>query len=1376
MKTGYDFLAGGGEMGKVLRAMDWSRTPLGPIERWPQSLRTTVSLCLASNFPISIAWGLERVQIYNDGYWPICGAKHPHSMGQDFRECWFSAWPAIGSAFDQASAGQSAFLENQRMFLDRNGYLEETFFTFSFSPIRDESGGVGGLFHPVTELTQQSLAERRLQVLRDLADRASDAKSVEEACALITGTLAHHELDLPFALLYLAADEGREVRLAGASGLAAGTAWSPTSIDFRAAAGCWPLRSQRMEEIDGLAARFGPLSCGPYPEAPTTALVLPISAPGLDYPLAYVVAGVSSRRALDQPYRTFYAMLQDGVTSSLVNARAYEQERKRAEALAELDRAKTAFFSNISHEFRTPLTLILGPIEDGLADVEQPMPGAQRERLELARRSSLRLQKLVNTLLDFSRIEAGRAQASFVPTDLAALTADIASNFRSAIEKAGLRLRVDCPALREPAYVDSEMWEKIVLNLLSNAFKFTFEGEITLALRDAGGSVELAVRDTGTGIPAAELPHVFERFRRVEGARSRTHEGTGIGLALVQELTRLHGGTVRVESAAGEGSVFTVSIPTGQAHLPAERIGAAPTLASTALRAESYVEEALRWLPDEGGFPAIPGNHAEGSGEIENTALPGLRRERIVWADDNADMREYVRRLLTTRYDVEAVADGEAALAAARARRPDLLIADVMMPKLDGLSLVRALRQDPATRSIPAILLSARAGQEARIEGFDAGADDYLYKPFSARELLARVSARLELHRLSGHLAAERTALADLFAQTPIPTAVLKGPGLVFEMANPAYAAVVGNRDVVGKPLLEALPEIKGQGFDTLLHGVMRTGVPHIGRETLVRLERSRGIEDVYFNFIYAPLRGADGNVDGAIVIAVEVTEQVLARKKAEESEERFRNLADNISQLAWMAEANGWIFWYNRRWFDYTGTTLEEMQGWGWKKVHHPDHIERVVTRIQHSWDTGETWEDTFPLRGREGEYRWFLSRAQPIRDAGGKVLRWFGTNTDVTRQRAADEALKEADRRKDVFIATLSHELRNPLAPIRNAVQLLRDADDDPEIRAQARGILERQVRHTIRLVDDLLDLSRVTLGTMSLEKQELDLADVLHSAVEISRPHIDAAGHRLEIAMPAEPVRVLADAVRLAQVVANLLNNAAKYTPEGGRIALAARGEGESAVITVRDNGAGIPADMLERVFDTFAQVDMNLRRAQGGLGIGLSLSKRLVELHGGSIEARSEGAGRGSEFTVRVPRAASDQPRASLPASARKEGCAIRRRVLVVDDNIDAAESLGMLLRQMGHEVRLAHDGGAALEAADRNPPEILLLDLDLPKIDGYGVAERLRRDSRFKRLRVIALTGYGQDSDRARSREAGFDEHLVKPIDPEALRGLFERAN
>ena len=759
-------------MGRLVSSMDWSKSPLGPIADWPQSLRTATSLCLASTFPISMTWGSKHVQIYNDGYWPICGAKHPHSMGMDFRECWASAWPVIGEAFESALTGQSVFLENQRIFIDRYGYLEETFFTFSFSPIRDETGGVGGLFHPVTEVTAKLLSERRTGLLRDLAARIGRAKSVDDVLVLAAKVVADNPFDVPFALFYLLDADGGSVRLATSAGIAEDAPLRLARVDTDDAAVAWPIAAafgQGTTQV-GICHQegFGPAHCGPYPESPKQALVVPLAPSGADRPVGFLVAGVSSRLPLNDQYQAFVELLANSVTAGIVNARAYEEERKRAEALAELDRAKTAFFTNVSHEFRTPLALILGSVEDIRADLHADAPAAEQERVAVAHRNALRLLKLVNSLLDFSRIEAGRIDASFEPTDLARMTAELASQFESACDKARLELVLDCQPLGQDVHVDRDMWEKIVLNLLSNAFKFTLAGSIRVTVRTEGDRAILTVSDTGTGIPAPEMPKLFERFHRVEGAGGRSFEGTGIGLALVQELVKLHGGTIRAESTLGAGSAFHVALPLGHAHLPVERLRAKRTLASTSTRAEAFVEEAERWLPDADVTPAPPERPTELPALVEGLGRDG-RPPRVLVADDNADMRNYIRRILASvRCDVEAVSDGMAALEAARRPEPpDLVLSDVMMPRLDGFGLVRSLRADPRTEGIPVILLSARAGEEARVEGLNVGADDYLIKPFSGRELVARVEGSLRLARARREAAqAERLFLEQALDMT----------------------------------------------------------------------------------------------------------------------------------------------------------------------------------------------------------------------------------------------------------------------------------------------------------------------------------------------------------------------------------------------------------------------------------------------------------------------------------------------------------------------------------------------------------------------------------------------------------------------------------
>ncbi len=515
--------------------------------------------------------------------------------------------------------------------------------------------------------------------------------------------------------------------------------------------------------------------------------------------------------------------------------------------------------------------------------------------------------------------------------------------------------------------------------------------------------------------------------------------------------------------------------------------------------------------------------------------------------------------------------------------------------------------------------------------------------------------------------------------------------------------------------------------------------------EILARLRRGERIDhletvrlakdgrEVYVSLNISPILDASGRVVGASKVARDIGERVRAERDLRDSEESFRTLADNIAQFAWMADPSGAVFWYNERWFEYTGTTFEEMEGWGWRKVHHPDHVERVTEQFRRAIEAGEEWEDTFPLRGKDGRYRWFLSRALPIRGPEGEVLRWFGTNTDVSERMAMEEALRRAHRRKDEFLAVLAHELRNPLAPIASGLELLRRPDGGPERTERVLGILERQTRQLARLVDDLLDLSRITRGKIELRRRRVSLADVIESAVETSRPALDKAEQTLEIELPAEPIPLDADPTRLAQVFSNLLNNAARYSSPGGRVRVSAERRGDEVEVTVADTGAGLEPEMVERIFDVFVQGEEERRRPRSGLGIGLTLVRSLAELHGGRVEAKSDGLGRGSEFTVRLPAASGALPEGEAVARGGEAfhplpplGNGARLRVLIVDDNRDAADALCELLEILGHEARAVYDGDAALAAVAEVPPHVVLLDLGMPGLDGYETARRLRQ--------------------------------------------------
>ncbi|WP_293779826.1 ATP-binding protein [uncultured Oxalicibacterium sp.] len=1243
--TDLSWLSGGGDMGKLIRSMDWSQTALGPVETWPQSLRTSVSLCLSSTFPILVAWGPEDIQIYNDAYRPICGDLHPASMGQNFKICWASALPVVGDAFDRAHEGEGTYIRDQRMFLDRYGYLEEAFMTFSFSPIRVESGNVGGVFHPISESTDKVLAARRTQGLRELTAHIAKSRTVTELCTVTAEQHPALQLDLPFLLIYTFDDDGTTLQLGGHAGLPVGC---PLTIDKVAIdqASTWPfgqtIENGTLTVLSDLAARFGDFVCEPYPEAPHTAVLLPITVAGQEKPFGFVVAGVSARRALDKDYESFYELLMNAFNTAVGNIVAYEQEQKRAEALAAIDRAKTVFFSNVSHEFRTPLTLMLGPLEDALADTEEVLSETQRERLDVTHRNAQRLLKLVNGLLDFSRIEAGRIQAHYVKTDLARLTEDLASVFRSAMEKAGLDYRVSVAPTTEDVYVDRDMWEKIVFNLLSNAFKFTLQGSVNVHLAQEDDTVRLSVHDTGTGVPAHELPRLFERFHRIETAQGRTYEGSGIGLALVQELVKLHGGSIDAESTLDVGTTFHVTLPLGHEHLPAENVSHTDSEPNASHKGAAFLQEALSWLPDAATKTVALAQTAETTAETLLT-----QPARILIADDNSDMRSYIRHLFEKQAIVETCADGEEAYEAILRSPPDLLLSDVMMPRLDGFGLIHKIRNTPEIHDVPIILLSARAGEEARLEGLQAGADDYLVKPFSAKELQAQAQRQI-------HISRQRKA----------------------------------------------------------------------------------------------------------------------SRHVLEENVRYFQSLVDSSPAILWLTDDKGMCTYLSRRWQDYTGRNAKDDLGTGWQEAIHPADAAAIGAQFAQAVADRTRFSFDYRLLRRDGEYRWVVDAGSPYFDEHNNFIGHVGTLVDIHDTKVLADDLSESNRRQSEFLVTLAHELRNPLAPIRNGLELLRMSEGKLKNAANVQRMIERQVGHLTHLVDDLLDTARITRGKINLKKADTSLNEVLGDAIEISMPLIEASRHRLTVDNADRNLHLAIDRHRIAQVVSNLLNNAAKYTPAGGNIHLSVTQNAKQVVISVRDDGVGIPTDALATVFGMFTQIPNHIERAQGGLGIGLYLVKRLVELHDGDVRVESAGSGLGSNFIVTLPLRQSIPEQAPQAVEKPETGNPASLRILVVDDNEDAASSLAEIMTHYGHQTRAVHRGREALLASMTFKPQMVFLDIGLPDMTGYEVLEQLQKLPDLHNTLFVALTGWGSEADIVQAKQVGFHHHLTKPASVEALGVLL----
>ncbi|MFG1923480.1 SpoIIE family protein phosphatase [Cryptosporangium sp. NPDC048952] len=778
--AGLDVFASDPEVGADLARVDWQATPLGPPAEWPQSLRTAVNILLPSRFPMWMAWGPDLTFFCNAAYRrDTLGRKYPRALGQPASTVWEEIWNDIGPRIDTVlTTGKATWDEGLLLFLERSGFPEETYHTFSYSPLRDDDGVLVGMLCVVSEDTERVIGARRMSTLRDLGSDPSVVRTERETLTFAAEQLRRNLRDLPFAAIYLF-DQHGNAELAATSGIDAGHPAAPQVLTKDSPWHVDPTQQEsRLIDLDDELSASLPR--GDWPLPPTKVLQVPLLGQG-GASYGVLVAGLNRYRDPDDvSYRSFIELTATHVASGIASARSYQAQERRAEELAELDRVKTAFFSNISHEFRTPLTLITGPVQE-LRDRLPADDQRSRDDVEMIHRNGQRLAKLVNTLLDFSRIEAGRMQARFEPIDLALFTAELASVFRAAIERAGLVFDVDCAHLDQPVFVDRGMWEKVVLNLLSNALKFTFDGTIRVLVQQATEGATVQVVDTGIGVPADEMPRLFERFHRIPMPRSRSNEGSGIGLALVRELVELHGGSITAESEPNRGTTFTIGLRFGSAHLPSDQISTTTDVDLPTSTAEPFVQEALRWLPD---VTSTIGDTAV----VRPISTGDAGRARVLVADDNADMRDYLQRLLRSRYDVTTVVDGVAALGAARAHPPDLIVSDVMMPGLDGLELVTALRADTRTAGIPILLLSARAGQEAAVEGLDAGADDYLVKPFAAQELLARVRTIVDLANLRNHHAQWRAALIDSLQEGFF---VSDGEGTVVEM-NAAFTEILG--------------------------------------------------------------------------------------------------------------------------------------------------------------------------------------------------------------------------------------------------------------------------------------------------------------------------------------------------------------------------------------------------------------------------------------------------------------------------------------------------------------------------------------------------------------------------------------------------------
>lgn len=924
----------------------------------------------------------------------------------------------------------------------------------------------------------------------------------------------------------------------------------------------------------------------------------------------------------------------------ITEKKAYEREiARQREELAELDKLKTRFFANISHEFRTPLTLMMGPLEDAVADSEM-LSAANRERLELAHRNSLRLLKLVNSLLDFSRIEAGRIHASYEPTDLATMTAQLASGFHSAMERAGLQLFIDCHPMSDMVYVDREMWEKIVLNLLSNAFKFTFEGKVSVEQREVDGGMELLVRDTGTGIPADEIPRLFERFHRVKGARGRSYEGSGIGLALVQELVRLHGGDIAVESEVDKGTTFRVRLPFGKLHLPAEQIGAARELASTAVRSDAFVQEALRWhtgdhFPNtsellESHFFSATANNPQSV----NSTAPELGGKVLV-VDDNADMRDYMQSLLAHQYVVLTAADGQDGFNLAKSEHPSLILTDIMMPGMDGFALLRALRSDIATREIPVIFLSARAGEESTIEGRAAGADDYLIKPFSARELQARVGAHLKLAQArkdadallrenEARFRALVTATSDvIYRMSPHwrEMAQLHGKDFLADTTNASttwlekYIPPEDHADVM-KSIREA---VEAKNPFKLEHRVLRA-------DGTLGWTLSRAI----------PMKDEHGNVVEWFGAASDVTAAKQAQESLRQSHAKLSEqarLLDLSNDAILVRDKDDRVIYWNRGATEIYGYTSEEAAGQVTHELLRTEFPE-PLSRIKERLSCDGRWSGELIHTRKDGGKIFVGSRWALERDVHGKTVRILETNSDATQRKQAEDALRRSEKLAVLgrMAATISHEINNPLEALSNLLYLASTTEGLPSSARQRLADADAELQRVAHITRQSLGFYRESNAAGSVDVNTLieSVITLLRNRIETRHVHIEKQWRS------AQEIKAVAGELR--QVISNLLMNCLDAVDKGGTVKVRVglcnlRDDRPGIRITFSDNGKGIEAAMRSRIFEP-----LYTTKGSVGTGLGLWVSKQIVEKHNGRIQMRSSTAGerRGSTFSILLPR--------------------------------------------------------------------------------------------------------------------------------------------
>jgi PAS domain S-box-containing protein len=1230
-----EFLQGGGEMGERIRQFNWADTSLGPVEDWPQSLRTCVRIMLASRQPIWIGWGKELIKLYNDPYIAIVGGKHPWALGKPASVVWKDIWSDIAPMLEQVmEKDQGTYVESQLLIMERNGYPEETFYTFSYTPIPGDNGATEGMICANTDDTERIIGERQLKTITELAKELGDSVSTNDTIEKTIRTLSRNNHDFPSVFYYGLSNSTLHLYPSGNNDLP--DAVAPVSIEMdgdsepgaKFAEAAW---ERKLVVLENAKRFFGQPAAGVWRARANKAAILPISQTGSRVPYGFLVVELNPFRLLDEKYSSFLTLVADQVASSFTDLTVLYEERKRAEALAELDRAKTTFFSNISHEFRTPLTLLLGPIEETLQEPQQDADALKR-KMDVAYRNARRLQRLVNTLLDFSRIEAGRLDGKFTRVDICRLTTDLTSTFRSAIERSGMTLAVHCDDIKEPVYVDTDMWERIVVNLVSNAFKYSRAGAITVTVRKSGDDIQLTVSDTGIGIPADQLDKIFDRFHRIDNMEGRSKEGTGIGLAMVKELVRIHHGTIHVESEAGKGSTFTVTIPAGDAHLSPERIiNADDDAPRLSVHSSDLAEEALKWDDQPEPVTTYLQRDEKNNGKFT-----------VLLADDNADMRDYVSRLLSAHFNVIPVMNGEDALAKAIETGPDLILSDVMMPRLDGFGLLKELRALEATRNIPVILLSARAGEDEKIEGLEAGADDYLVKPFSAKELLARVDANI---RIANARNAGEQNLKNIILQSPVAMTILRGRDFVIELANDKALELWGKGPGVNLhgPAFEAFPELR-ENFEKILTNVWETGIPFVASEMPVTINQATGMRTLYVNLIYQTLNDSEGKTNGIIGIGIDVSEQVKARHKIEAAEAKALLAIDAADLGTFELDRKTNVLHSSPRFQEIWGLN-RDVRREDFESRIHPDDLPIRAAAHAAALQTGNLAYEC-RIRLDDGSIRWIRIKGRVNFDEHHDATNLIGVVQDITAEKGSTEQLIQVvnDRTQELkrsnedlqqFAHVASHDLKEPVRKIKTYTNRLQEEFGGalPEKAKVYLDKIQQSGSRVMTMIDGVLNYS--TLEGAEDIKERIDMNEVVANV----ESDLEVALQRKGVKLIKSPLpSIEGTPVLIHQLMYNIINNAVKFSRESVTPTIRISGrllkqEGvEMAEYVIEDNGMGFSNEYADLIFNIFSR--LNSKDQFEGTGLGLALCKKIVERHKGTISA-SGSPDQGAAFTITLP---------------------------------------------------------------------------------------------------------------------------------------------